>query len=234
MNKKSLIFSAIITFISSLVFAETERSSIIVSGRCVRSAQPDQVEILVGVQQRHLEAQKAIAAVAPIYEKLLKSTKALNLKNTEFMTTQMSVNKIFDYVRNQRVEKGFEARYGFSVTTSDIVRVGEIFKIAKDHGANSVQGPFFGLSKALFKKEYEACLDEAVRNARAKAEIMAKSVGSELSGKANVHEIDNGQVYMAKGSRGMDEMAAAESSAPTVESKKEDVQVNVNATFFLK
>ncbi len=212
---------------------EAAAPSIQVSGSCVRSVQPDLVEVTVAAKMRNADAQKAAELSAPIYDKAMKTIKALNLKNLEIVTNDLGVTRLTAYERDRQVDKGFEANYAFSVITSDINRVGEIFKVAKNSGANEVVGPRFRLSKSLRKKEYELCLDEASKNARAKAEAIAKSLGVELSAKLIVQENSAGgpMVYA--------EMASAAESfkstaAPAVESKKEDVQVSLSATFFIK
>lgn len=231
MGKGFLVSTVLMLGFGQLGWAEAEPPSVNVSGTCVRSVQPDQVEVSVGVVVRNADAQKAVAAAAPTYEKLLKAVKALNLKNTELVTTQMNVDKVYDYVRNERVDKGYEANYTFSVLSADTARIGEVFKVAKDKGANTVIGPRFCVSKALRKKENESCLAEAVKNARSKAEAMAEALGVGLTGKAVLRENAPMDVYS---NVSMMQMKEAAGGAPSVESKKEDIQVSLNATFFVK
>jgi uncharacterized protein len=215
--------------------ASEERPAIVVTGNCFRSVTPDLIEVVVGVRSRNADAQKAVGAAAPTYDKLLKAMKNLKLKNAEFNTTDMGVNKISQWERDRQVDKGFEARYFFAVSTSETSRAGEIFKIAKDGGANEVNGPSFRLSKSLRQKEYESCLEEATGNARSKANVIAKAMGVEISGKGIVREEGagtrpTGQPRFAEAMM----MKDASGGAPEVESKKEDVEVTLNAAFFIK
>lgn len=222
-------------FLVPSAFADTESErvpSITVKGSCVREVAPDQTEVSVGIMAVTPDAATAAAKTAPVYERLLKKIKSLELKNTEYATTDLGVYPKITWERDKEIQRGYEAYYAFSVVTGDMDRVGEIFKAAKELGANKVIGPRPRISKALRKSQYELCLDEAIQNAKAKASVMAKALGVNIKNKAIVTE----DVYSSDfgGYTSLSVASNAKSFAPTVETKKEDISVKVQATFLIE
>ena len=82
------------------------------------------------------------------------------------------------------------------------------------------------------------CLEDASKNARAKAEKLASSLNSKLGNVLTVNESGRTMPYwprpmMAKASRMMMQTASAESS-PDVEAGQQNVTINIQVTFSLQ
>ncbi len=215
--------------------SEKGENSVSVTGSCLRSVQPDETQVQLGARVRHVDALKASQAASQIYEKVLKRIKSLGLKNAEFATTSMSVNRVYDYENNRTENKGFEAYSAFVVRTSDLQRAGEIFKAGQEAGANEVAGPSLGLSKRLYQKEYEACLEVAAQNARSKALVIAKALSAQLSGQFMIEEVEDTAQYFGRAQMmASDASFSNKEAAPTIEAKSEDVKVTLRASFELK
>jgi uncharacterized protein len=153
----------------------------------------------------------------------------------ELQTTETSLQEQKEWEKNKTVSKGFSARMGLNVSTSEISRLGEVLSTATKLGVRELGQMNTYVSKELFKKERETCLEEAIRNARGKAEKMAKVEGIRVGRVLQVTE-NSGAVqapvpmYRAK-------MAMAEDateSAPTIEAKQEKISVSISASYELK
>jgi uncharacterized protein YggE len=115
-----------------------------------------------------------------VYDAVRKAIVGLKLKEMELQTSGVSLNEETEWMNNRSVSKGFRSRLSLTVATSEISRLGEVVKVAALQGAKEVNSMQMALSPEKQKKEHESCLEEAVRNARAKAEAIGKAAGTRV------------------------------------------------------
>jgi uncharacterized protein len=133
------------------------------------------------------------------------------------------------------VFKGYRARIGLSVATSETSRLGEVIAIASKEGIREVGALSTYLSDEKSKTEREACLEMAVQNAFAKASRMAKAAGAKVGKTMSI--VEDGAsapppprpVY-----RMAMDMEAKAASAPTIEASSGNITVNVDVTYALE
>jgi len=233
---------------SILFFSQTEAQQTViqqplirmvsVNGACLRSVQPDRGSITVTAQNLDFDLQKAAKKTTEAYEKLRKAVQKLGLKNLELSTSEYDLSEVREWEKDKQVFKGFRSRMGLTVTTTEISRLGEIIVIAGAQNLREVSRLQTFLSPEKQKVERETCLEEAVKNARAKADAIAKAAGARVGRVLTVNEGSSGgneaQPFYAR----MDKANLAgaperESAPPNVEASTVKISVEVSASFGL-
>ena len=128
---------------------------------------------------------------------------------------------------------GYRIRQTISVKVRDFNTVGEILKGVVDRGANTVSGPSFTIDDP---KETEAkAREEAMADARAKGEAVAKAAGFKL-GKILFISEGAGPVPYTPYSYGIggDRMKTFEAAPPAVEPGSQEVIVSVSIQYEIK
>lgn len=141
---------------------------------------PDRGSVTIGASVLDRDSEVAIRSATKVYDAVRKSVVGLKLKEMELQTAGVSLNEETEWLNNRNVSKGFRSRMSLMVTTAEISRFGEIVKAASTHGAKEVHSMQMALSPEKQKKEHESCLEEAVRNARSKADVIGKAAGSRI------------------------------------------------------
>jgi uncharacterized protein YggE len=207
-----------------------------VNGSCLRSIQPDRGSITVTSQQQDSDLQKASKRETEGYEKLRQAVQKLKLKDVELRTSEYDLQEIHEWQKNRSVSKGFRARMGLTVITSETTRLGEIIAIASQLGMREVSQLQTFLSPEKQKAERETCLAEAVKNARAKADAIAKAANAKIGRVLHVVEgaqtANEAQPVYAKMQTAMAEDSARQ-APPSVETSTVKISVEVSAAFGL-
>ncbi len=225
-------FILIVLLSSQAAFAESKFVS--ASGHCSRKTAPDRASVVLSSEIRNANPKVAANEATELYEKARAEVKKLNLKDLQVQTSAYEVNPEYNYERpNKPKVTGYVAQLGLTVETSELPRVSEVIAIATKLGLQRVGQLQTFLSTAKLKTEQEACLEEAVRNARAKAEKMALAAGSKLGGVISLSE-GSAQVPQPVFAMAGQERAMADSPSPQIETRAQDVSVTVQASFALK
>lgn len=197
------------------------RAGITVSGVGTVKSVPDEGELSLGVETEGATAKDALAENSARMERLLAALRSAGVKKEDIRTQEVSL-----YPRYE--EKGFTARNSVLVKIRDLGRAGAILDLTARAGANQTSGPTMSTSN---REELEAkALAAAVRNARTKAEALAKAAG------VGVGEV----TAIVEGSAGGPEpywaartVAEADKAVP-IEPGTEDVQATVTITFSIE
>jgi hypothetical protein len=209
-----------------------------VSGGCTRESTPDRGEITVTAETVHKDLKTATAETARTYERVREAVKKLGLKDAELATSEYSVAEARDWVKNTNVLRGFRARMGLKVSSSEIQRLGEVIAIASAEQAKDVSSLRAYLSAEKLRSEQFACLQTAAEAARAKAEKLASSLGAKVGEVVRILESLDGSAPPMEAAMASDAMpmmrAKRMEAAPAVESGKLQVTASVSAIFQLK
>jgi hypothetical protein len=224
------------SLVSSIAFAK-ERT-VTVSGDCLRNLTPDRGTLTLVSEVNDLNPGTATQKVMDHYTKIRDRVKKLNLKNLELETSEFTVNEEFDWNGNVRKSRGYKARMGLRVVTSETSRLGELAALASELKVQDISGLQTFVSRETLKAEHENCLEEALKNAKSKAEKLAKSGGARLGGVLEIQEeLMTGDsprprpLMMAKNA-GM--AMEASSSSREFEAGTSKVSVSVQASFELQ
>ena len=224
-------------FISTPVWA-AERAVAVV-GSCIKNVVPDRASLRITSDILDKNVTLASKRATETYEKVRDEVRKLQLADSELETVEYSVQEVKEWTSRTYVSKGFRARLGLLVSTSDIKRMGEVIAIASKYGVKDTGQLATFLSEFKTKQEREACLEEAIKNARSKAQKMAQAAGAKVGRVLSLSEKTSSDspvapFYRSKrlGREGMAEMAG-DSPAPEIETRGETMSVEVLASFEL-
>lgn len=174
-----------------------------VSGSGEASAKPDRARLSLAVEQLNPDLKKAQDEVDRIVRAYLKDAKSLGAKDDDITTTGVSISP--EYVWP---EPGHERRFtGYRVNRQVEVRIGNLDKLgdfilhATADGVTQVNPPSLESSKSGDLQKQ--ALAKAAENARAKARVLAETLGVKLGSVLRITEggADQGPrptVYMAR------------------------------------
>jgi uncharacterized protein YggE len=208
-----------------------------VSGACTRQVSPDRGAIIVTAEFRDPDLKVAANHATQSYERARDAVKKLGLKDLELRTVEYSMGEVREWENNKNVLKGYRARMGLRVASSQIERLGEVIALATREGMKDVGNLQSYLSDAQDLKERVACLQEAAENARVKAEKLATALGARVGEALVIHE--SGGVSTSPEPRPVMMMAekslsrgAAEPAS--IEAGQQTLSLSVDVTFALK
>src|SRR5690606_3645443 len=126
------------------------------------------------------DLQQASKEAADIYNRLKGAVQKLSLADAEFTTTESKLEEVREWEKDRQVSKGFRARMGLRVATSQTQRLGEVTQIGAREGAREIGELELFLSSEKSRAEKMACLDTAAKDARERAEKLAGALGARV------------------------------------------------------
>lgn len=158
-------------------------SGIAVAGEAQVSGKPDIAYITIGVQTQAPTASQAHQENATAMDRIVARVRGLGIPEKDIRTSGLSLHPIFE--KEQRLV-GYRASNNLTVTAADVGLVGKVLDEAVAAGANTAGSVRFG-----FKDEEnlrQQALEAAAKNARAKAEAIARGLGLQIKGVEAVQE----------------------------------------------
>lgn len=218
----------------SLVHAADQRQ-VTVQGTCLKNTLPDRGSIEFFSESVNNDAQKAIATATKSYEAARESVKKMNLKNLELSTIENSLQEDRTWENNKSVFKGYRARLGLRVYTSQIERLSEVLQTVSKQGIKNFGSLQSDLSPQKLQQEQEACLEIAIQNAKSKADKMAKAAGAKVGRVIFLQEgaTSSGPVPRPMMMAKTMSFAGSEDAAATVDTKAETLSMSVTVSYSL-
>ena len=219
---------ALIFSFNSTASAEERIPTISVSGEGMIEVAPDRATISVGVVTRDKNAAKVQNDNAKIASEVIKAVAALGIDKKNIRTGNYSFYPYYRQENNRRIADGYEANNTVTVIVDDLNLVSKVIDVALSHGANKVDSLEFGI-KDKGKLQNEA-IRLAVRDARAKAEVVASELGKNIIGVLNI-SVNSGYISAPRANKfAMEEMATADTATP-IESGTLSCSANVHVEF---
>ncbi|WP_298674467.1 SIMPL domain-containing protein [uncultured Sphingomonas sp.] len=200
------------------------------TGKIVRT--PDIATIRAGVVTQAPTAAAALSENAARMARVIQSLKGAGIAERDIMTSNVGLSPQYRYQQNEApVITGYQANNNVSVKFRDIAKSGAALDALVKAGANQIDGPSMSVSKP------ESALDEArgeaVRIARARAELYAKAAGLRVVRIISINE--NGE---NEGNIPRPVMYARVAAAPAADSQimagETDLSVTVAVRFLLQ
>jgi uncharacterized protein YggE len=137
---------------------------------------PDIATIRAGVVTQAATAAAALSANAEQMKSVLAALKAAGVAERDVQTATISLNPQYRYAENQPpVITGYQASNNVSVKFRDIAKSGAILDALVKQGANQIDGP--NLSIDRIEAAQDEARTDAVKRARARADLYAKALG---------------------------------------------------------
>ena len=218
------------TLLSAPALAQTSLPPMItVSGEATVSAAPDQAQIEAGVASEAKTAREASEANNAAMSKVLLALKGAGIAEKDYQTSRLSLQPQYSPNRSgPSPVVGYRASNRVTVRVRDVARLASVIDVLVGAGANDISGINFTVSNA--SKLLDGAREQAVADARRKAEIYAKAAGVTLGAPLSISEegAPGPVLYRAKvASAGM------AVSAPVAQGE-ETLQVNVSVSWAIK
>jgi uncharacterized protein YggE len=167
------------------------RNTITVSGSGEAMAVPDIAVFSFSITKEAKTSAEAQKLVTDISNKILDAVKKDGVAEKDIKTTNYSLYPKYDYPQvvcpaiypsncpsGKEVLRGYEVSQTFDVKIRDVAKAGQIVSDATGAGATNINGPTFGVDKE--DDVVAHARNEAIDNAKAKAESIAKGLGVRL------------------------------------------------------
>ena len=197
-------------------------AGISVLGEGIVLAQPDVARITLGVEVFDQSLSNAQAEAARRMDAVVSMLKADGIPDADIRTVSYNVTPQYEQQpnTNQSTLRGYQVQNLVEVRTKNVPGLGSLLDDAVGSGATRVYGIAFEASDMEGLKNQAR--DQAMANARAKAEQLARGAGVSLGRPTTVEESDTGGVtpMQAQAPR------AAAASAPTTPIQPGQLQVS--------
>jgi uncharacterized protein YggE len=218
------------TLFAPPAMAETALPAMIsVTGEATVSVAPDLAQIEGGVTSEAKTAREASDANNTAMGKVLLALKGAGIDEKDFQTSRLSLQP--ESAPNRTgpgapTIVGYRASNHVTVRLHDVTKVANVIDAMVGAGANDIGGINFTVSNA--SKLLDDAREQAVADARRKAEIYAKAAGVTLGAPISISEASSpGPLFRAKMPMGM------ATTAPIAQGE-ETLQVTVSVSWAIK
>jgi uncharacterized protein YggE len=228
--KKSIIILFAVAMTTMNAQENKQIPQIAVSGEGKIKVTPDRVVVNFGVDNVGKDATEVKKLNDETVDKVIKFIKKFGIPTTDFQTTNVSLQKIYDYEKKKHT---YQASQSITITLKDITKYDELMIGLVDTGINNISNVEFKSSKMEEHKTEARKL--AILDAKKKAEDYV-SVLNQKVGKA-ILITDNSQAYYPPLYKNMAYAEMATDSGATRETLaigELEIITNVSVSFVLE
>ncbi len=191
---------------------------------------PDVATIRAGVVSQAATAAAALSDNAQRMNRVLAALKKAGVAPRDIATASVGLSPQYRYAENQPpVITGYQATNSVSVRFRDVAKSGVILDALVGEGANQIDGPNLSIDQP------DAALDEAradaVKRARARAELYARAAGMSVTRIVSITE--NGENAGSPNPPMLMARASMAKDSTQIVAGEKDVTVNVSVRFLL-
>lgn len=206
--------------ILSIYSPSVQEGVIVVSGSSEEKVSPDKFEANLGVRLLGQDT----TSLSEETQVIMNNIKALF--GEEIIIEDESFNMYPSYSREDSPVE-YSVQRSFRVSTRDIEKAGEIMNGAVRAGANQVNG-YFTLSEDAKKDLRDSLIEEAVNDARAKANSLARASDSKIVGVKSVN-MQQGFAYPFRASS-----LTMEDTSENIDPGRVQESLTVNVEFWIR
>ncbi len=203
-------------------------ATVSVSGEATVSVPPDLAQIDGGVSSDAKTAREAFDANNAAMGKVLLTLKSAGIEEKDIQTSRLSLQPQSAPARSSGppVIVGYRASNRVTIRVRDVTKVANVIDTLVGAGANDVGGINFMVSNA--SKLLDEAREQAIADARRKAEIYAKAAGVTLGTPVSISE------ESSPGPIAYRRMAAGMPASAPVAQGEETLQVRVSVSWAIK
>jgi uncharacterized protein YggE len=184
----------LLTFaIASPAFGQTPPSivsplqpSIMTRGQAILNARPDRAFVTIAAESRSKNSAEAQKQNAVAMNAVLQKIEQAGVPKDAIRTLGYELQPEYDYVNGRQSFRTYVARNTVEVRLDDIDRVGVVIDAAGAGGATTISGIRFDVrNRAALERD---ALQQAVADARARAEAAAKGAGATIDRIVRIEE----------------------------------------------
>ena len=180
MKKMSALVLAVVLMLCVCTAAFAEEAAVTVTGSASVHAPTDHAVIQLGVRTRADTPSDAQAENNRLTDSVMKAlTDVCGIASDKIATSAFSIYTVEEWVSSSEQEKiTYQVMHTLSVTVDDIDKAGAVIDACVAAGANIVNSVSFESSS--MQAAYDQALQEAIADAKHKAELIATAVGMKL------------------------------------------------------
>jgi uncharacterized protein YggE len=198
-----------------------------VTGEATVSVAPDLAQIDGGVTSEAKTAREASDANNAAMGKVLLALKGAGIEEKDFQTSRLSLQPQSAPNRTgPSAIVGYRASNRVTIRLRDVTKVASVIDTLVAAGANDIGGINFTVSQA--SKLLDEAREQAIADARRKAEIYAKTAGVTLGAPLSISEEGNAAPVPYR------KMAAGMAASAPVAQGEETLQVTVSVSWAIK
>lgn len=163
-----------------------QRSGIVVTGEGTISVKPDIARVTLGVEVTNSSAIGAQQDAAAKMDAVMSQLKSQGIPDKDVQTVRFDLQPDYDYSNKTPVLKGYRATNLVQVTVRDLSKVGGLLDAVVSSGATRLQGISFTVSDPAAAGAQGR--EEAMKNAREKADQLARLSGVSLGQPISIEE----------------------------------------------
>lgn len=192
---------------------------------------PDMASVSAGVVTQGKTAREAMFGNATKMTRVFEELEAAQIEKKNITTSQLSLQPRYNYQNRQAPKiEGYEARNTVSAKTYDLDNVGAMLDALVKAGVNNINGVQFSVKDP--KAAQEQAREAAIKEAKAKAEAMARAAGVKLGNLTSINESRSNYspqpVAYARASM------AAEGASTPISAGEQTLSVTVNMSYEIR
>jgi len=222
------------------VLATSNEKTVSATGTATTSVDPDLLNINFGVETEAKTAKEAMNANSEAMAQIVAAIKKLGITEDELGTSGFNIYLVYKditdpttgiYLRSEL--SGYRVSNILHVKTTQLTLASSILDVAVEAGANRVDGVYFTLSPKTQLAVQNDLIEQAVLNAKSKAEKAIAPLGQKIIGVKMVSLSDFAYPPPPIYYGGYATAEVAYSKAPPIFSSDQDVTTTVNVVFLI-
>ena len=222
------------------VLATSNEKTVSATGTATTSVDPDLLNINFGVETEAKTAKEAMNANSEAMAQIVAAIKKLGITEDELGTSGFNIYPVYKditdpttgiYLRSEL--SGYRVSNILHVKTTQLTLASSILDVAVEAGANRVDGVYFTLSPKTQLAVQNDLIEQAVLNAKSKAEKAIAPLGQKIIGVKMVSLSDFAYPPPPIYYGGYATAEVAYSKAPPIFSSDQDVTTTVNVVFLI-
>jgi len=209
-----------------------QKHSINITGEGKVVAVPDIAKIQLGLQTEDKSVAKAQKDNTDKMNALIdKLKKDFKIDNKDIQTANYNIYPQYDWTNNRQTLRGYQISQSVNVKIRDLTKISDILNAVGQAGLNQVGGLTFDVDEPENLKQQAREL--AIKNAREKAESLAKIAGVKLGKVISFSEYadNSGPIpYDSYAMKGMG-VGGAEIAAPTIATGSQEITITANVEY---
>lgn len=232
-----LIFALYFRFIGpipvSVTSVVTTKTDIFTStGEGKAFATPNIAKITLGISVNQTTVKIAQDKANQVVNKIQEEIKKLGISEKDIKTTRYDLYPSYDWNEGKQRITGYQITINFEVKVRDFEKINQVIDTATASGANLIGNLEFLIDNQTLKETQNKAREEAVKEAKEKAESLAKASGIKLGRILNIQENIISPwvppVYTGK------ELTVGEKTMTNISPGEQEIRISVTLTYETK
>ncbi|MBT8421618.1 MAG: SIMPL domain-containing protein [Gammaproteobacteria bacterium] len=177
---RTRLIALILLAANTVALADDNPRTVSVSGKATVTAQPDIARISMSVVERNKSLNVAQQSASATTAKILRLLDRLKIDRKRIDTTGLNIRPDYRWNRTSEQQEliGYVVERQIMVELRDLDNLGKLLEGAVEAGANQVSPP--GFDRTDRAELHRRALADAIRDARANADVMVAAAGAEI------------------------------------------------------